>query len=81
MGKDNRPMGMDESNGCMAGCGSLLVLLGAFVLTLVTAVDSLGEYKQTGVEPSDDPAVLAIFAVALVLTGFAIFKARKARIT
>lgn len=68
---------MDKNNSCMAGCGSFLVLGGAFILTFI------GMLEGTGPTPAhrDLDAANALFAIVLVLVGIAIIMARKARIT
>lgn len=81
MAKDKRPMGMDKSNSCMAGCGAFLVLGGAALLIMVASYSGLQEYKATGLRPSDNDAVQGLYAVGITVMGIAIFMARKSRIT
>ena len=68
---------MNKNNGCMAGCGSFLVLGGAFILALIGMLE--------GSAPSslerDRDAMTALFSIAVILIGIAIIMARKARIT
>ena len=68
---------MDKNNGCMAGCGSFLVLGGASIAILI------GMLEGTAPSPAqrNEDSMTALFAIGIVLIGIAIIMARKAKIT